>query len=56
MENEARLGERSSMRYPSGKLLIVLQQNKMIIKQYWVPKKGGHSHMDNLGMSSMKME
>jgi hypothetical protein len=41
MENETWLGGRRSVRYPSGKLLIILGHDKMIIKQYLLTKKGG---------------
>ncbi len=34
MENETWLGGRRSVRYPSGKLLVILGHDEMIIKQY----------------------
>jgi hypothetical protein len=40
MENETWLGGQRSARYPSGKLLVILGHEEMIIKQDLLTKKG----------------
>jgi hypothetical protein len=40
MENETWLGGRRRERYPSGKLLVILGHDEMIIKQHLLTKKG----------------
>jgi hypothetical protein len=41
MVNETWSGGRRSVRYPSGKLLIILGHEEMIIKQFLLTKKDG---------------
>jgi hypothetical protein len=49
MANETWLGGRRRVRYPRGKLLIILGHNKMIIKQFLLAKKGWTGPNEQIG-------
>jgi hypothetical protein len=45
MSNETWLGGRRSVRYPIGKLLIILGHDEMIKKQFYLLRKDGQAQM-----------
>jgi hypothetical protein len=56
MANETWLGGRRSVRYPIGKLLIILGHEEMIIKQFFLLRKDGQAQMVRLALSQRMME